>query len=152
MATAPELFNEEHGKNFMRIADAHIYVKGCVGVRTLDNTDKNYNGNYINSDDSNDYHKAHGLNYHNGPEWVWPAGYGLIAKMLFNDCASKKEIFKVICERLVPMEKYVKDCKWDGLPELTNKDGSFCNDSCTTQAWSIGTVIEALYKLTEYQE
>jgi glycogen debranching enzyme len=50
------------------------------------------------------------------------------------------------------MEKYVKDCKWDGLPELTNKDGSFCNDSCTTQAWSIGTVIEALYKLTEYQE
>ena len=152
MATSPELFNVEHGRNFMRIADEHLYVKGAVGVRTLDNTDKNYNGNYINSDDSNDYHKAHGLNYHNGPEWVWPAGYALIAKMIFNDCESKKDIFKVICERLVPMEKYVKSCKWEGLPELTNKDGAFCNDSCTTQAWSIGTVIEALFKLTEYQE
>ncbi len=36
---------------------------------------------------------------------------------------------------------------WKGLPELTNENGQHCPFSCETQAWSIATVLEALYDL-----
>ena len=45
--------------------------------------------------------------------------------------------------------KYIKEDKWKGLPELMNKDNSFCPGSCNTQAWSIATLVEALYEMNK---
>ena len=38
--------------------------------KTLDVYDRDYIADYFNHDDSEEFKKAHGFNYHNGPEWV----------------------------------------------------------------------------------
>jgi len=48
---------------------------------------------------------------------------------------------------LVPHQKHIMTDVWEGLPELTNSHGKVCNDSCTTQAWSIATILDALRDL-----
>ena len=43
--------------------------------------------------------------------------------------------------------EFLQDDVWTGLPELTNAHASFCRDSCRTQAWSIATLLDALYDM-----
>lgn len=38
--------------------------------------------------------------------------------------------------------EHIRTSVWRGLPELTNKDGAFCAGSCSTQAWSVATILE----------
>jgi glycogen debranching enzyme len=44
---------------------------------------------------------------------------------------------------------YIRNDPWAGLPELTNKDGAFCYDSCATQAWSASTILDILEEINE---
>ena len=41
----------------------------------------------------------------------------------------------------------LRSSPWYGLPELTNKDGVDCGDSCPVQAWSMATLLDTLYDL-----
>lgn len=112
-----------------------------MGIKTLDPSDKNYKGDYVNSDDSC------GWNYHQGPEWLWPVGFFLKAKMLFEDYSSKDQLREDIMKWLLPHQKHLLTDPWEGLPELTNSHGKPCPDSCTTQAWSVATILDALRDL-----
>jgi len=65
MAVAPELFDTDRAMQALMSVEKYLLVKNGLGIRTLDQEDKLYNGNYINNDDSNNYLIAHGFNYHN---------------------------------------------------------------------------------------
>ena len=65
MAINPQLFIKDHAIRALDILEKYLIVEKGIGVRTLDPEDRNYNGNYINSDDSLNFNTAHGFNYHN---------------------------------------------------------------------------------------
>jgi glycogen debranching enzyme len=145
MCAAPELFDPDHALHALWMADQNL--RGPIGMRTLDPSDFNYRPNYVNSDDSDDFHTAKGRNYHQGPEWVWPMGYFLRALLRFDlhrksSPEGRTESYQQATRRLAGCMAQLKESPWAGLTELTNKDGSYCGDSCPTQAWSSGCLID----------
>lgn len=148
MVVAPELFTAE--KAWKALAMAEEKLLGPLGMRTLDPDDMVYCGVYDNALDNDNYNLAKGFNYHQGPEWLWPVGYFLRAKLYFSKLmgpeTNAKTIFlvkNVLSRHYVHLER----SPWKGLPELTNEHGQHCPFSCETQAWSIATVLETLYDL-----
>lgn len=141
MSLAPDLFDREHAKQALKLA-TQVLV-GPLGIKTLDPSDWKYRGDYDNSLDCQDESIAHGFNYHQGPEWLWPMGHYLRARLLFSD-EPKKEIPKL--NRIVSKHlEHLKQSEWFGLPELTNSDGKFCLHSCSIQAWSHSTLLDFIY-------
>ncbi|KXT15042.1 hypothetical protein AC579_4873 [Pseudocercospora musae] len=145
MTVAPDLFDPEHALGALELADK--YLRGPIGMATLDPGDQEYHPDYINSDDSDNYQTAHGRNYHQGPEWCWPTGFFLRALLHF-DLKRRKtkeervEAFQQVTQRLKGCKEQIQNSPWRGLTELTNRNGSFCADSCPTQAWSAGCIID----------
>lgn len=86
---------------------------------------------------------SNGFNYHNGPEWLWPTGFYLQARLKFIT-EHDSEIIQ-INHWLSEHYKHLVDSDWFGLPELTNSNGKHCRDSCPIQAWSHATLLELLY-------
>ena len=121
-----------------------------LGVRTLDPKDQQYNGNYTNAD-SHDYKTAGGFNYHNGPEWVWPLGYFLEARIHFfkyyQSLIGEFPVGHMVHKFLHHHRTAIATSHHRGLPELTNADGAFCSASCEVQAWSSACILSALHLL-----
>ncbi len=116
-------------------------------MKTLAPSDPAYRPDYDNANDSADKSVAKGWNYHNGPEWVWPLGYFLLAKMRFHVFSTKEQLKAYVMGVLRPHAEFIHSSAWMGLPELTNAHAKHCPFSCRTQAWSIATLIEALHQL-----
>ncbi|WPH01558.1 glycoside hydrolase family 13 protein [Acrodontium crateriforme] len=153
MTVAPDLFNPAHALGALDIVDK--VLRGPTGMATLDPSDMEYRPNYINSDDSDDYHIAKGRNYHQGPEWLWPTGFFLRALLKFDlmRCQTDEEkvlAFQQVTQRLHGCKQMIHDSAWAGLTELTNKNGSYCGDSCPTQAWSTGCIIDLYDDASKY--
>ncbi|XP_071444480.1 glycogen debranching enzyme [Hetaerina americana] len=155
MAVAPELFDVSHAWKALLIADE--VLRGPLGMKTLDPSDWAYRGSYDGANDSDDSSVAHGFNYHQGPEWLWPMGFFLRARLTF---AQKSGLLEegtgdlrlqktaaAIRSLLAAHFSEVQSSPWRGLPELTNKDGGYCGGSCRTQAWSNACTLEVLYDL-----
>lgn len=113
-------------------------------MKTLSPKDPAYRPNYVNSNDSGDKSVARGWNYHNGPEWVWPLGYFLLARLRFHKLKNSADLKAYLLNFLKPHAEHIQTSPWMGLPELTNQHAAHCPDSCTTQAWSVATLIMAL--------
>lgn len=84
MAVAPDLFHPMHAAQALQVVERQLLgsAPGQMGVRTLDPSDWAYRGNYVNSSED-DRATAKGWNYHQGPEWLWPMGYYLRARLRF---------------------------------------------------------------------
>lgn len=76
---------------------------------------------------------------------MWPLGYFLRAKLAFAEDKTHegKEMQKIMSRHY----EFVENDVWMGLPELTNDNGTYCRDSCRTQAWSLSGLLDALYDL-----
>ncbi|ORY09293.1 glucanotransferase domain of glycogen debranching enzyme-domain-containing protein [Clohesyomyces aquaticus] len=154
MTVAPDLFDPEHALFALQQADR--ILMGPVGMKTLDPSDYNYRGYYVNSEDSTDFHTSKGRNYHQGPEWTWPRGYFLRALLKFDLTRRKTqeervESYQQVTRRLAECMKAIQESPWAGLTELTQKDGDFCGDSCPTQSWSAGCLIDLFQDAREYE-
>ncbi|XP_050499688.1 glycogen debranching enzyme isoform X2 [Diabrotica virgifera virgifera] len=150
MVAAPELFTPSRA--WEALIQAEKYLLGPLGMKTLDPEDWAYKGDYDNSNQSEDPSVSHGFNYHQGPEWVWPIGFFLRAKLIF--AAQNGALRETVASTKLILSKHFVELQtsdWRGLPELTNKDGAYCNDSSRTQAWSMSCVLEVLHDLKKIE-
>ncbi|CAH8641298.1 unnamed protein product [Schistosoma bovis] len=155
MVVAPELFTPERAWNALEIAQQRL--TGPFGMCTLSRDDLAYRGYYDNSNDSCDFSIARGFNYHQGPEWLWPTGYYLRARLKFARMLGKFDPKQwghltlnvtTECQKtFARLNQRMESSQWCSLPELTNANGQLCKDSCEAQAWSVGCILEALYEL-----
>ena len=115
-----------------------------AGVKTLDPADWAYRGDYDNSS-TLDASVAKGFNYHQGPEWVWPFGYFLRARLRFMPessapfpssssvalkapapsptTMSRQKAQRLLMAHLGPHMVHMSRSLVGGLPELTNSNG-----------------------------
>lgn len=145
---ASEMFDHKHA--LAAINNTDKILRGPVGLRTLDPQDLEYRPYYHNGIDNNDFNTSKGRNYHQGPEWVWIFGYFIRAFYMLqkeaNHCHNLEEktsyLQQLLWKRLTEHKKWLHGSEWAGLTELTNKDGSLCQDSSPTQAWSASCLLD----------
>ncbi|KAJ8667077.1 hypothetical protein QAD02_008739 [Eretmocerus hayati] len=149
MVAAPDMFEPQHA--WLALNKAEEILLGPLGMKTLDPADWAYDGFYNNADDSNNPKLAHGWNYHQGPEWLWPIGFFLRARLHFAPLVGgEDELRRTIMSTEAIISRHLTEASsnhWRGLPELTNREGEYCADSCRSQAWSASAILEVLYDL-----
>lgn len=148
LAVAPDLV--EPGRGMAGLRTMMTRLLGPLGLATLDPKDWAYRGDYDNSNQSDDPSVAHGANYHQGPEWVWPVGFllrALIKIAALEGDQPLKEAKQLVFRILANHYTHLSTSDWLGLPELTNSKGQFCRDSNPIQAWSHATLLDTLYDI-----
>uniref|UniRef100_A0A4W4E6Z0 Glycogen debranching enzyme n=1 Tax=Electrophorus electricus TaxID=8005 RepID=A0A4W4E6Z0_ELEEL len=150
MVVAPEMFTVEKAWGALEIVEKKLI--GPLGIKTLDPDDMVYCGVYDNALDNDNYNLAKGFNYHQGPEWLWPVGYFLRAKLYFAKQMGQEVYDHHVCQVKNILSRHhihLERSSWKGLPELTNENGQYCPYGCETRAWSIATILEVSYDLCD---
>ncbi|KAG9394468.1 Glycogen debranching enzyme [Carpediemonas membranifera] len=147
MVVAPDIFLPEHAAEAIEMMLKYLVGDGLMqGARTLDPDDWAYRPHYT-SEDSDDPTTACGAAYHQGPAWVWPLGYILRAALYFPGEDREDMVWRVAAALDATKRHIFNDSDWGSLVELTQGDGSVCHGSCPAQAWSVGTILEAVIEL-----
>ncbi|XP_071514499.1 glycogen debranching enzyme isoform X2 [Panulirus ornatus] len=153
IAVAPEMVTPRNA--WVALKNAEKILMGPLGIKTLDPKDWAYNGNYDNSDRSSDPKVAHGYNYHQGPEWLWPVGWLLRAQLaIAPKVGGYEELARTISNiksLMAPHLTHLLTSSWRSLPELTNAEGAHCKDSNPAQSWSTGCLLEVLWELDKIE-
>ena len=148
LAVAPDLACPRRAWAALEVMAARLL--GPLGLATLDPADWAYRGDYHNSEQGGDPATAHGANYHQGPEWLWPVGFYCRA-LLATARRLGEEEREVAAEQvgriLARHQAHLTSSPWLGLPELTNRKGAVCEDSNPIQAWSMACLLDAVYDL-----
>merc|ERR550534_348487 len=137
MVVAPDLFDPVHAH--LALSLVKDVLMGPLGIKTLDPEDPDYNGLYLDGSD----------NYHQGPEWVYPAGFFMRALLLFSTKGNLPLNLAFIKAVIGRYDSTLSENGWNGLPELTNAGGAFCPGSCHVQAWSHATILELLHDMAK---
>jgi glycogen debranching enzyme len=165
MAVAPALFTPARAEGALAATERQLLGAAQLGVKTLDPGDWAFRGDYA-AGAGGERQVAGGWNYHQGPEWLWPYGVYLRARLRFPPPAlaapaaaaaggggggggwrSAAERRRWLLAALARHRAHVEAAPEGGLPELTNEGGAPCADSCTLQAWSGATLLDALEDL-----
>ncbi|KAH7828063.1 4-alpha-glucanotransferase [Monocercomonoides exilis] len=141
-----------------------LKTEGSLGIATLDPADWQYRPCYDQTD-TQDYHTSCGFSYHQGPEWVWPAGYFMRAlishrhvprsvRLTMNEKLQGNVALEEAIHRVgfLSLRSESKKNTWLSLPELTNANGAFCYGSSAAQAWSASCVLDALFDLVSLKQ
>jgi glycogen debranching enzyme len=144
MTVAPELFDPLHAVRCLDLVEERLL--GTIGMRTLDTSDWRYRPDYDPAETA-DFFTSCGFNYHSGPEWVWLTGFFFRASMRF-----RRKVSERMLQTLAAIKRTFKESVAFGLPELTNGGGVPCPHACTTQAWSVATVLDMLFDYGLYTE
>ena len=147
------MFTPSRAWQALQMAVQHLL--GPLGMATLDQSDWSYRPDYHNSDEGDDPSTAHGFNYHQGPEWLWPVGYLLQALLHFAPLVGGvSELRRTIRKVKSILSRHfveIQQSPWRSLPELTNKNGSVCHDSSPAQAWSMASILEVTAPSIRYR-
>ena len=156
MAVAPGLFTPARADAALLATERQLLGGGQLGVKTLDPGDWAFRGEY-SAGAKGEKAVAGGWNYHQGPEWLWPYGFYLRARLHFPPqplaaadgarWASSSARRQWVLSRLARQRAHVEGSAEGALPELTNAGGGHCPDSCAVQAWSGATLLDALEDL-----
>ncbi|XP_050699326.1 glycogen debranching enzyme-like isoform X6 [Eriocheir sinensis] len=149
IAVAPEMTTPKNA--WAALKNAEKILLGPLGIKTLDPKDWGYNGDYDNSNNTADSKLAHGFNYHQGPEWLWPVGWLLRAQLAIapkvGGCEELARTMSHVKSLMANHLTHLLTSSWRSLPELTNADGAFCKDSNPAQSWSTGCLLEVLWEM-----
>ena len=136
---SPELFTY---KNIIKsLNNVELYLlrkeRNVIGLKTLDKTDKEYNGFWYNRNNDNNLSSC-GSNIHNGIEHTWLYGLYLLLKIKYfnnenNNTQMNKtpdgnedenqKLIRCASNKLIPVMNIIKNNKWFGLPEMTDEVG-----------------------------
>ncbi|EMP33184.1 Glycogen debranching enzyme [Chelonia mydas] len=145
MVVAPEIFSPEKAWKALEIAEEKLL--GPLGMKTLDPDDMVYCGVYDNALDNDNYNVAKGFNYHQGPEWLWPIGYFLRAKLYFSRLIGPEMYAKtVFLIKNVLSRHYVHLERVLGFPD--GKISPACDSMLPSHGNSVSQTTSAPYRIS----